>query len=74
MSKKGIFVNHVKIKVVRNWATLRKFTEVRSFLGLARYYRRFDNEFSRIARPMISLKKKEKNLSGQMSANKLLKS
>ena len=42
------------------WKQSKNVTEVRSFLGLAGYYRRFIEDFSRILRPMKQLIKKEK--------------
>ena len=50
----------VKIEAVRSWSLPKNVTEVRSFLGLAGYYLNFVKDFSRIARPMTSLMKKEK--------------
>ena len=41
MSLKGIRVDPTKIEVVVNWKPPRNLTDVRSFLGLAGYYRRF---------------------------------
>ena len=49
-----------KVEAVRSWPSPKNVTEVRSFLGLAGYYCRFVKDFSRIARPMTSLMKKEK--------------
>ena len=60
VSKEGVSVDQAKIKAVRSWSSPKNVTEVRSFLGLAGYYRRFVKYFSRIARPMTSLMKKEK--------------
>ncbi|XP_057518504.1 uncharacterized mitochondrial protein AtMg00860-like [Amaranthus tricolor] len=59
-SKESILVNLAKIEAVRSCSSPKNVTEVRSFLGLAGYYCRFDKDFSRIARLMTSLMKKEK--------------
>jgi hypothetical protein len=45
---------------VKEWDQPRNVTEVRSFLGLAGYYRRFIENFSKIAHPMTNLLKKTK--------------
>ena len=47
-----------KIKVVSEWKPPRNFTEVRSFLGLAGYYRRFVKGFSMTTAPMTRLLQK----------------
>ncbi|XP_073137202.1 uncharacterized protein [Henckelia pumila] len=57
-SAKGIEVNPSKVEAVRNWATPKSATEIQSFLGLAGYYRRFIQDFSKIALPLISLTRK----------------
>ena len=51
----GIRVDPTKIEAVVNWKQPRSVTEVRSFLGLAGYYRRFVKEFSVIASPLTKL-------------------
>ncbi|KAK1683087.1 hypothetical protein QYE76_043935 [Lolium multiflorum] len=56
----GIAVDPTKIKTVAEWKTPTTQTEVRAFLGLAGYYRRFVEGFSSIARPMTQLLKKDK--------------
>lgn len=59
ISKEGVSVDPAKIKAVSEWPTPKNVTDVRSFLGLAGYYRRFVKDFSRIARPMTTLMKKQ---------------
>ncbi|GKE63502.1 putative reverse transcriptase domain-containing protein [Tanacetum coccineum] len=56
----GIHVNHSKIEVVKNWKALRTPSEVRSFLGLVGYYRRFIEDFSKIAKLFTVLTRKSK--------------
>ncbi|KAK1561616.1 hypothetical protein QYE76_017840 [Lolium multiflorum] len=56
----GIVVDPAKIKTVAEWKAPTTQTEVRTFLGLAGYYRRFVEGFSSIARPMTQLLKKDK--------------
>ena len=58
ISDKGISVDPSKIQDVLNWKTPESVSEIRSFFGLAGYYRRFVPEFSKIARPMTELLKK----------------
>ncbi|WVZ71333.1 hypothetical protein U9M48_019927 [Paspalum notatum var. saurae] len=53
----GVSVDTEKIEAVSNWKTPRNVTEIRSFLGLAKYYRRFIENFSKIAKPMTELLK-----------------
>lgn len=55
VNDKGILVDPSKVEAVKNWRTPRTPTEIRSFLGLAGYYRRFIPNFSKIALPLTTL-------------------
>ncbi|GKE74871.1 putative reverse transcriptase domain-containing protein [Tanacetum coccineum] len=54
----GIHVDPAKIEAVKNWASPTTPSESRQFLGLAGYYRRFIEGFSKIAKPMTKLTQK----------------
>ena len=58
VSKQGIAVDPAKVVVVQDWKTPRNATEVRSFLGLAGYYRKFIKDFAKISAPLTRLTKK----------------
>ncbi|KAA0063169.1 DNA/RNA polymerases superfamily protein [Cucumis melo var. makuwa] len=58
VSAKGVSVDLEKVEAVVNWERPTSATEVRSFLGLARYYRRFIEDFSRLALPLTALTRK----------------
>nr|GFB42101.1 putative reverse transcriptase domain-containing protein [Tanacetum cinerariifolium] len=51
----GIHVDPAKIESVKDWTSPKSPTEIRQFLGLAGYYRRFIEGFSKIAKPMTKL-------------------
>jgi hypothetical protein len=58
ISKKGISVHPSKVHEVMDWKPPKSIHQIRSFLGLAGYYRQFILDFSRIAKPMTELLKK----------------
>ena len=58
ISKEGISVDPEKIEAIMNWPTPRNVTDVRYFMGLAGYYRRFIEGFSKVAHAITSLQKK----------------
>ncbi|GJW58320.1 putative reverse transcriptase domain-containing protein [Tanacetum coccineum] len=55
----GIHVDPAKIESIKDWASPKTPTEIRQFLGLAGYYRRFIEGFSKIAKPMTKLTQKK---------------
>ncbi|CAA7039969.1 unnamed protein product [Microthlaspi erraticum] len=55
VSEQGVSADPEKIEVIRDWPRPTNVTEVRSFLGLAGYYRKFVSGFSSIAKPMTKL-------------------
>ena len=58
ISNRGVAVDPSKTEAVIQWERPKTVTEVRSFLGLAGYYRRFIQNFSRIALPLTKLTRK----------------
>ena len=58
ISKERIVVDPTKVEAVLNWKQPKNVHEIRSFLGLAGYYRKFIKDFSRIANPMTKLTQK----------------
>ncbi|KAJ9566774.1 hypothetical protein OSB04_002740 [Centaurea solstitialis] len=60
VNKEGIHVDPTKIEAIKKWEAPKTPTEIRQFLGLAGYYRRFIANFSKIAQPLTTLTQKDK--------------
>ena len=56
--EEGISLDPDKIEAIKNWPTPNNVIEVRSFMGLAGYYRRFNEGFSKVAHAITSLQRK----------------
>ncbi|CAA7035558.1 unnamed protein product [Microthlaspi erraticum] len=59
VSAEGVSVDPAKIEAIRDWPRPSSATEIRSFLGLAGYYRRFVKGFATMAQPMTKLTGKD---------------
>ena len=74
ISKRGIEVDPKKVKAVLKWEIPTNVSEVRSFLRMAGYYRRFVEGFSIIAGPMTKLLRKDVSFNGTNIAREVLRS
>nr|GFA92635.1 putative reverse transcriptase domain-containing protein [Tanacetum cinerariifolium] len=59
INSEGIHVDPAKIESIKDWVAPKSSTEIRQFLGLAGYYRRFIEGFSKIVKPMTKLTQKK---------------
>ncbi|GJR84960.1 putative reverse transcriptase domain-containing protein [Tanacetum coccineum] len=59
IDSEGIHVDPAKIESIKDWASPKSPMEIRQFLGLAGYYRRFIEGFSKIVKPMTKLTQKK---------------
>ena len=59
VSALGVLVDSEKVEAVMGWERPKSVFEIRSFLGLAEYYRMFIEDFSRLAAPMTKMTQKE---------------
>ncbi|GJR06590.1 putative nucleotidyltransferase, ribonuclease H [Tanacetum coccineum] len=75
VSSEGITMDPAKVEAITKWPRPTSVTEVRSFLGLAGYYRRFVDGFSRLALPLTKLAvDRGENLFGTTARGDALKS
>ncbi|GKB45834.1 putative reverse transcriptase domain-containing protein [Tanacetum coccineum] len=59
IDNEGIHVDPAKIESIKDWTSPKSPTKIRQFLGLAGYYQRFIEGFSKIAKPMTKLTQKK---------------
>ncbi len=55
VSSQGVATDPSKVEVVAQWRTPTSVSELRSFLGFASYYRRFEEGFAKLAAPLHKL-------------------
>ena len=60
ISEAGIHTDPEKTDCIRNWPVPETLTELKQFLGLATYYRKFVKDFSTVASPLHHLTQKDK--------------
>jgi hypothetical protein len=70
LTAEGVAVDPEKVEAVSNWQQPTNVSEIRSFLGLAGYYRRFIEGFSKVARPMTELLRKDSKFTWTESCEK----
>ena len=59
IGQRKIEIEEDKVAGVLNWLVLKTVRDVRKFLGLANYYRRFVKNFAKLARPLNNLTRKD---------------
>jgi len=59
VSEEGLAMQPSKVEAIDKWTTCRDVSEVRAFMGISGYYRRFIKDFSTIAAPLYDLTRKE---------------
>ena len=62
IGKRGIRVNQEKVEILRTWPKPISLTDLRSFLGLLQFFRRFIPNFAKVAAPLTNLTRKDKGL------------
>ena len=74
ISGEGIAVDPTKVQSVTKWLAPTSISEIRSFLGLVGYYRRFIENFIKIAKPMTELLKKDTKFNGPKTTRQVSRS
>jgi hypothetical protein len=69
LSAKGIAIDPSKVKDILEWNSTTTVHQVRSFLGLARYYRKFIPDFSKIVKPITGLLKNDTKFDWSLKCN-----
>ena len=73
ISKEGIVVDPMKVKAIKDWPYPTNVSEIRSFLGLAGYYRRFVEELFNLSIPLTMLTRKGVSLIGATNKRKVFR-
>ncbi|GJT89520.1 hypothetical protein Tco_1078365 [Tanacetum coccineum] len=73
IDSKGIHVDPAKIESIKDWASPKSPTEIHQFLGLAGYYRRFIEGFSKIVKPMTKMTQKNSDALSRKERSKPLR-
>ena len=74
VSSEGVGTDQSKVEAVMSWPVPKNVNQVRSFLGLCSYYRRFIRHFADIARPLHKLTEVGIKFDWSDACQKLLKS
>jgi len=70
IGRDGIKMEEEKVKAVLDWPTPKSVKDIQTFLGLANYYRQFIKDFTKIARPLHELTRKEQKWKWEIGQEK----
>ena len=74
VDKDGVHTDPKKIEVIKNWEIPTRVKEVRAFLGITGYYRRFIKDYGQIAKPLHELTEKGQNFKWTHESNQAFES